>query len=151
MKPITIRIQRHNNQTPQEICAAFLDTDRWPEFQGYSILPGIKSARFETRTSNMIGSRIRVHNTDDSSHVEEIIEWEENRKLALRFQEFNSPLKDLASHFIEEWTFAPSQSGTEVIRSMSMYPKNVLGWVMLFPISRLMKKAFEKNASQLEK
>jgi hypothetical protein len=32
---------------------------------------------------------------------------------------------------------------------MTMYPRGVFGWLMLVPISRLMKKAFEKNLVQL--
>jgi hypothetical protein len=80
--------------------------------------------------------------------VEEIIEWDVFRRIAVRFQEFDSPLRNLATHFIEVWTFRETAGGTEVTRSMTMYPKGIAGWLMLNPISRLMKKAFEKNLSQ---
>jgi hypothetical protein len=149
MKPIAIKIVGHNKKSPQEICTEFLDTERWPEFQGYSILPGIKQAHFETKTPGMVGSRIKVQNTDGSSHVEEIIEWDVDNRMALKFQEFTPPLQHLATHFVEAWEFKKSANGTDVSRSMTMYPKGLLGWLMLLPISRLMKKAFEKNASQL--
>lgn len=126
----------------------FLNIERWSEFKGYSILPGIKSARFETQKPEWKGSRIRVQNTDGSSHVEEIIEWDVEHKIALKFQEFDSPLRTLATHFIETWTFRKSANGTNISRSMIMYPKNWIGWLMLLPISRLMKKAFEKHYAQ---
>jgi hypothetical protein len=149
MKSIEICIQACIQKTSPEICLEFLDTERWSEFKGYSFLPGIEHAHFETKTPEIIGSRIKVRNTDSSSHVEEIIEWDVQKRVALRFQEFDSPLKHLASHFIETWTFHPVSGGTEVTRAMSMYPKGVLGWLMLKPISRLMKKAFEVNVAQL--
>ena len=38
--------------------------------------------------------------------------------------------------------------GTEIERSMKMYPKHVMGWLILKPISILMKKALEKNLMQ---
>jgi len=89
-----------------------------------------------------------VHNNDGSSHVEEIIEWDVANRIALRFQEFNSPLKNLATHFVETWEFHTSSDGTEASRIMTMVPKGWLGWLMLIPISKLMKKAFEKNIRQ---
>ena len=148
MNPIVIKIHGHTQKSSQEICSTFLDTDRWPEFKGYSILPGIKNAVFELRTPILVGSRIKVQNTDGSSHIEEIIEWGVAKKVTLRFQEFDAPLQHLATHFIETWTFCQSTGGTEVTRTMVMYPKGILGWLMLFPISKLMKKAFEKNLIQ---
>ncbi len=149
MKPIEIKIIGHTRRSPLEICSVFLDTDRWPEFTGYSILPGIKHARFEVKTPEIIGSRIKVQNTDGTSHVEEIIEWDVTSRMSMRFQEFDSPLKNLATHFIETWSFETSSEGTDITRSMTMYPKGVVGWLFLKPISGLMKKAFEKNSSQL--
>jgi hypothetical protein len=147
MKPIEIKLIGHTRKSPQEICAALLNTERWPDFQGYSILPGIKLAYFETRTPDLMGSRIRVQNTDGSSHVEEIIAWDEANRVAFRFQEFSAPLKNLATHFVESWEFNHTAEGTDMSRSMTLFPKGILGWFMLMPISRLMKKAFEKNAA----
>jgi hypothetical protein len=149
MKPIQIKTQGTTQKSSQEICATFLDTDRWSDFKGYSILPGIKSAHFEKRTPDLLGSRIKVSNTDGTTHVEEIIAWDVSNKFALKFQEFEPPLKNLATHFVEEWRFSTSSRGTEITRSMTMYPRGVLGWLMLLPISRLMKKAFEKNAVEM--
>jgi hypothetical protein len=72
MKPFEIKITRFTRMSSQEICAEFLDTDRWSEFEGYFILPGIENAHFEMKTPAMVGSRIKVQNKDGSAHVEEI-------------------------------------------------------------------------------
>lgn len=148
MKPIQIQIHGSTTKSPQEICAALLDTERWADFGGYSFLPGIKHASFETRTPEVTGSKIKVQNTDGSSHTEEILEWDVQKKVVLKFQEFTPPLKNFASHFIETWEFETTATGTLTTRSMVMHPIGVGGWLILLPISRLMKKAFEKNASQ---
>ncbi len=145
MKPIEVKIVGYSNQTSQEACSALLDMERWPEFEGYSIMPGIESAQLERQIPGMVGTRIRVKNLDGSSHVEEIVEWDDENQIALRFQEFNSPLKNLASHFIERWQFRKSERGLEITRTISMYPMNIFAWVTLMPISGLMKKALEKN------
>ena len=93
MKPIEIKIVGLIRKLSPEICQEILDTERWSEFKGYSILPGIKSAQFEVKTPQIIGSRIKVQNNDGSSHIEEIIEWDVSNRIALRFQEFDSPLR----------------------------------------------------------
>ena len=151
MRPIEIKITGHTQKSSQEICSAFLDTDRWSEFEGYFILPGIEKAHFEIKNPGLVGSRIKVLNKDGSTHVEEIIKWDVENKIAFRFLEFHSPLQNFATHFIEAWEFRKSKDGTEVIRTMTMYPKGLFGWFVLMPISFLMKKSFEKNLIQLSR
>lgn len=145
MKPITVRVTTLTSKSPQELCAEFLDTDRWPEFEGYLFLPGVRMAEVVMRTPEIVGTRIRVQNTDGSSHVEEIIQWDVPGRIAVKFGEFQPPLSHLATHFIETWDFHETEKGTEVVRSMEMYPKGVFGWLVLLPISLLMKKAFERQ------
>ena len=145
MRPIEIRVTGRTTRSSAEICEEFLDLDRWPAFQGYLLIPGIVSAHFEKQTPAVVGSKIRVHNKDGSSHVEEIIEWDTTSRVAFRFQEFGKPLRFMASHFIETWTFSASAGGTQVIRQMAMYPTGILGRTLLLPISKMMKKAFEEN------
>ena len=149
MKPIEIQVTAQGRKSSQEICEEFLDTDRWPEFTGYSILPGIKSAHFEIKTPDIVGSRIRAHNTDGSSHVEEIIEWDPAEWFVLKFQEFSPPVKYFASHFIETWVFQKSAEGTAVVRTMALYPTGFVGRLILRPISKLMRKAFESHMADL--
>ena len=149
MKPIEITANCHFKKTSQKICEEILDTNRWDEFEGYSFLPGIESANFEIKTPAVLGSRIKVKNRDGSSHIEEIIEWDVHNKGSLRLQEFDSPLKNFATHFLEVWTFSKLDDGTTVSRAMTMYPKGILGWLILKPISKLMKKALVKHLIQL--
>lgn len=151
MNPIDIELTGIVRQSSQEICEEFLNLRRWPEFKGYSFLPGIKKAEFEVKTPAVVGSIIRVQNTDGSSHVEEIVVWDVDNQISMRFQDFSPPLRGLATHFVETWTFRPVGGGTEVTRKMLMVPKGWLGWVVLRPISRLMKKAFLQHLAELTK
>ena len=148
MKPITIHTRGITQRTTEEICSSFLDIERWSEFEGYSILPGIERAEFELQTADVIGTKIKVHNKDGSSHVEEIVEWEPSQRVSLKFQNFSPPLKYFATHFMEVWEFTKNTDGVELQRSMTMYPKGVYGWLILMPISKLMKKAFEQQAAR---
>ena len=125
--------------------AEFLDTSRWPEFQGYLFLPGVRGAQIETSEPGMIGTRIRVQNTDGSTHVEEIIAWDPGRRIAVRFGEFQPQLSRLATYFEETWDFRETGEGTEVIRRMELHPKGMLGRVMLPWVAILMKKAFKRQ------
>lgn len=145
MTPITIRVTALTAKSPQEWCDEFLDTDRWPEFEGYMFLPGVRKAHVEVRTPGMIGTRIRVQNTDGSSHVEEIIGWDTERRIAVQFGEFQPPLSQFATHFVETWAFRETGKGTEVVRGMEMYPRGVLGRVVLRVVAVLMKRAFENQ------
>lgn len=145
MKPIEIRVTARSPKSPRELCAEFLDTDRWTEFEGYLFLPGVRRAEVETRTPVMVGTRIRVQNTDGSAHLEEIIEWDAPRRIAVKFGEFQPPLSHLATHFIEAWDFRETGAGTHVVRTMRMYPKSVFGWLALRLVAILMKRAFEKQ------
>ena len=145
MKPIEIQVTARSSKTPQQLCTGFLDTERWPEFEGYLFLPGVQKAEVVLRTQDMVGTRIRVQNTDGSSHVEEIIEWDPARRIAVQFGEFQPPLSRLATHFVETWQFRETDQGTEITRGMEMVPKGMIGWLVLRMVAILMKKAFEKQ------
>lgn len=145
MKPIEIKTVFLAKETPQEICAAILDTERWTEFRGYSFLPGIKNASYDLKKPEVTGSRIKVICDDNSTYIEEIIKWDISNRIALKFKEFDAPLKYLATHFIEMCEFRIVSGKTEITRTVTMYPKNMLGWLLLIPVSRVMKKALEKH------
>jgi hypothetical protein len=66
---------------------------KWPDFNGYGPIPGIKVAEFEVQTPGIVGTRIRVTNRDGSSHVEEIVEWEPDDQLRLEIKELSAPLR----------------------------------------------------------
>jgi hypothetical protein len=95
-----------------------------PDFTGFGLIPGIKTAEFEVRTPGIVGSRIRVTNTDGSSQVEEIVEWQPDHRLRLRMQDFSAPLSRLATVFDETWEFRRIGDATKVTRSFELHAKS---------------------------
>ena len=73
MKPIRFSCTDTLALSSADIAGRILDLANWTEFTGYAVLPGIKAAVYEVRTPGVVGSRIRVTNTDGSSDVEEIV------------------------------------------------------------------------------
>lgn len=149
MKPIPFTCTETLPQTPEEIANQILDVTKWLDFKGYGPLPGIKTAEFEVRTPEISGSRIRVANTDGSTHVEEIVEWQLPRRLQLHMKEFSAPLSLLATRIEEIWEFEQAGNETKANRSFRMQPKNALTWPILWLISILLKKAITRHLKQL--
>lgn len=135
--------------SPDEIVRQILDLDNWSDFKGYGPLPGVKVAEYEVRAPEVIGSRFKVTNTDGSSHVEEIVEWQPDRRLTLRMQAFSPPVSRLATHFDETWEFERHGSETKVIRSLYMYARSALTRPLLWMISLLLKKAIARHLRQM--
>ena len=149
MKPITFSCEATLDVPPEEIARQILDVNRWPEFGGYGVLPGIKAAQFEIEQPEIVGSRIRVANTDGSSHVEEIVSWEPERRLKLHMQEFSPPLSRLASRFDETWEFERRGDQTAIVRSFDLYPRSAITRPLLWLISLLLRKAVARHLRQM--
>lgn len=149
MQPISFTCRARLPLTPEEIAAEILSVDKWPGFTGYGPLPGIRSAVFESRTPDVMGTWIRVVNTDGSSHVEEIVEWDPERRLRLDLKEFSPPLSRLADHFEEVWEFTPAAEGTDLVRTFAMYAKSWLSRPVLWLISLLLRRAIARHLRQL--
>lgn len=149
MKPICFACEATLPLTPDEILRQILDVSNWTEFQGYGVLPGIKQAEFAVRTPEIVGSKIKVTNSDGSSHVEEIVEWHPDRRLTLQFQEFSPPVSRLAKRFDEIWDFERLSTGTRVVRSFELYAKSALTWPVLWAISILLKRAVARHLRQM--
>ena len=149
MKPIEFSCAESLDMSSHEIAQQILDLTKWPDFKGFGFLPGIKVAAFEVRTPEVVGSTIKVTNTDGSSHVEEIVEWQTDRRLRLHMTDFSPPLARLAIGFEETWDFEQCDSGTKVIRSFRLYAKSVLTWPMLWLISVFLKKAIARHLRQM--
>jgi hypothetical protein len=105
MKPITFSCEQTLALAPEDIARQILDVTKWPDFHGYGPIPGIKIAEIEVRTPEIVGSRIRVTNTDGSNHVEEIAEWQPDHRLQLHMKDFSAPLSRLAIGIEETWEF----------------------------------------------
>jgi hypothetical protein len=105
MKPITFSCEQTLALAPEDSARQILDVTKWPDFHGYGPIPDIKTAEFEVRTPEIVGSRIRVTNTDGSKHVEEFVEWEPTHRLRLEMKDFSAPLSRLATRIEETWEF----------------------------------------------
>ena len=141
MRPITFSCNETLALAPEDIARQILDLTKRPDFHGYGPLPGIKVAEFEVRTAEIIGSRIRVTNTDGSKHVEEIVEWQPDHRLGLHMKDFSAPLSRLATRIEETREFKRTGSETKVTRSFQIHAKSVLARPLLWMISILFKKA----------
>ncbi len=136
---------------PEEIAGQMLDLAKWTGFTGYGPMPGIKAAAFDTRTPGVVGTRIKVTNTDGSSHLEEIVEWEPERRLRLDMKDFSPSLSRLATGFVETWEFERLGDGTRVTRSFEMHAKSAFTRPVLWLISFLLKRAVARHLSQMRR
>ncbi len=150
MKPITFTCHETLRLAPEDIAEQILDVAKWPDFRGYGPIPGIKSAEFEIRTPNVVGSRIRVTNLDGSSHVEEIVEWHPDRRLQLQMVNFSKPLSRLATAFVETWDFERVGNETKAARSFELNATSWLTKPVLWFISFFLKGAIARHLSEIK-
>lgn len=149
MRPIIFQCSQTIPKSAADICAEIADTARWAEFGGYGILPGIENAAYEKRTADMVGSRIRVRNTDGSEHVEEIYKWIPGEAVGMRFGDFTPPLSYLATQFTEEWRFQAANGATHVVRQFQMFPTRSATRPVLWLISHLFRRAIARHLAQM--
>ncbi len=150
MKPITFACREMLPLAPEKIAEQILDLTKWPEFRGYGPIPGIKSAEFETRTPNVVGSRIRVCNLDGSSHMEEIVVWQPDRLLRLRMGNFSKPLSGLATGIVETWEFERVGHETRAVRFFELNAKSMLTQPALWLISFFLKRAVARHLIEIK-
>lgn len=143
--PIQFSVQTYLPLTSREIAAKMLDVSEWADFPGYGPLPGVRSAEFETKTPQIVGSRIRVVNRDGSRHVEEILKWEPEQRIQMRLSEFSAPLSAVAECFVETWEFEQAECGTNVVRSFELFPKSIWAMPALWALAPLLKRAIAKH------
>jgi hypothetical protein len=148
-KPIEFCCTAVISQTPQEIAALILDVEAWTSFRGYGPIPAIQRAEFLVRTAEAVGSRIQVHNTDGSKHVEEIVAWDPERSWQLVMQEFSPPLSRLAAKIEERWELEPSATGTRVARRFRMFARSGWSRLALIPISWFLRRAIARHLEQM--
>lgn len=149
MTPVTFTCEETLRLAPEHIAGKILDLSKWPDFHGYGPIPGIKAATFETQTPGVVGSRIRVTNLDGSSHVEEIVEWQPDRRIRLLMNGFSAPLSRLATAFEETWEFERSGNETRVIRSFRLHGTSVLTWLPVRVIAFFLKRAITRNLREM--
>ena len=151
IRPVTFACQATFHQPPEEIAGQILDLARWPEFTGYALLPGIRLAEFEVRTPNVVGTRIRVTNTDGSQHVEEIVEWAPDRRVRIRMGDFSPPLSRLATSFDETWLFSREGEITQVVREFALWPRSRWGRGVLWCLRWFLANAGARHFREMAK
>lgn len=149
MRPITFTCEETVSITPGDILRQILDPACWPDFTGFGVIPGIRAAQLEVQTPGIVGTRFRVTNTDGSSFVEEIIEWQPDRRLKTRLWDFSPPLSHLATHFEETWEFQSVGDKTRVTRLFQLHAKSALTRPLLWVISLFLKRAIARNLRQM--
>lgn len=149
MSPVVFSREALVPQAPAAIAASILDLARWPEFTGWGFLPGIRAAAFEVRTPEVVGTRIRVTNTDGSSHVEQIVEWDPARRVRLELSGFSPPLSRLATRFDETWELEPAGDRTRVVRAFALHPRSAAARVALWMIARALERAVARHLRQM--
>lgn len=95
-----------------------------------------------------MGTVIECVNTDGSTHVEEIEEWDPPRRLVLRLRGFSRPLSFIAREFVETWEFSPGRP-TPVSRRFELWPRSVLMRPVLWVLSLLLRRAIRAQLDQL--
>ena len=151
MKPITFACRKTLSLASEAIASQILDLAKWPDFRGYGPIPGIKSAEFQSRTANVVGSRIRVTNLDGSAHIEEIVVWQPDNRLQLLMNDFSLPLSRLATSFVETWDFQRINDKTMVLRSFEMNARSRAAWPILWLISFVLKRAIDRRLHELNR
>lgn len=149
MKPITFTCKETLPLAPTDISRQILDLAKWPDFHGYGPIPGIRAADFDPLTPGVVGTRIRVTNLDGSTHVEEIVEWQPERRVGLEMNEFSPPLSKLATRFEETWEFKRSDGGTIVTRYFELHAKSRLARLLLWVISFFLKRAIARHLREM--
>jgi hypothetical protein len=149
MRPVTFSCTASLTLAPEEVAGQILDLGNWTSFTGYGPLPGIKAAEFEARPPGVVGTRVRVTNTDGSGHVEEVVTWNPGRLVRLEMTGFSPPLSRLATRFEEAWEFEPADGLTRVVRTFRLYPRSALARPALWLIARLLKRAVARHLRQM--
>ena len=148
-RPVRFQCRAELQRPPREIAEKILDVAHWTEFEGYGVLPGIQEAVIETQPPDIVGTRFRVKNTDGSSHVEEIVEWDPERRVRLHMSDFSPPLSRMASGFDELWEFEVVDEKTRIVRSFALHPKTVATRPLLWGISFLLRGAIRHHLRQM--
>jgi hypothetical protein len=90
-----------------------------------------------------------VTDTDGSSHLEEIVEWEPDGRIRLHMHGFSPPLSRLATRFEETWEFSRIGRDTRVVRRFELHARSRITRPLLWLISILLNKAIARHLRQM--
>ncbi|MGD9791332.1 MAG: hypothetical protein AB7Q00_10520 [Phycisphaerales bacterium] len=156
LAPVCFACRRRSRTTLQEIADAILDLENWSSFTGWGPLPGIRSARFVTRSVEFVGTVFAVTDTRGDTYTESITRWDPETILEIRMDGFVTPLSNLSTHFFERWTIehdsgaSSSETGMPVVvRSFEMYPKSRIARPALWFIGQMMRRAVDRHSARV--
>ncbi|AFY91685.1 SRPBCC family protein [Chamaesiphon minutus] len=146
---ITFTVAADSSISPEQICKEIFDVDRWSSFKGYGVLPGIAKVTMKSPANSIVGTEFYVENTDGSKHKETVQSFNVGKCLIIKMSDFTSPIKNIATHFIERWDFENTNSGYRVHRTFELHPKNAFASLPLWLISWLIKQAVAVHTRQI--
>jgi len=121
MKPITLKVKETHQSAPSVLAERILNPGRDRNFVGQDESPGILSATVEQRPAEVIGTRTRVTTDEGTSYIEEIVEWEPDKRVSVEVKEFSDSMASARFRFIESWEFERIDDKTKVIRSLTAF------------------------------
>lgn len=136
-------------RTPEAICRDVLNVATWSSFKGHGPIPGITRATSTVPEGGVVGTEIQVENTDGSSHRETVVRYVPGGCLVMRIDGFRSPLRHLATHFVERWDFSGAGPGCQVRRTFELHPKSRLTAFPLWIISRFLRAAVRQHTAEV--
>lgn len=152
MNPIEFEVKKTIKNSAKAISEKALDVKTWSSFDGDGLLPGIEKAEFEEQTEKLVGSRIRVSNSDGTEHFEEILEWKAGEKIVMKIYGFPTTLSFIATHFIEVWNFEKlGKNETLVTRKFQLFPTSFLSRPLLSQVAGFMKKSIANQLDEMAK
>lgn len=147
--PITFSCRGTFSSDAGALCRQIADVNRWPDFDGWEPLPGIREAHDERRTETVAGSVIRVTNRDGTRHRETIVEWRDGCGATLRLDDFAPPLAWFADHFVETWELQEASGTTRAERHFALYPRNRVGSLALRGVAWLLRQAVSRHMNKI--
>jgi hypothetical protein len=119
MDNTTFYVEETHNSPPRVLAERLLNPRRSRRFGRQAVAPGVAAAEFEQRTADVVGSRIRVTRKDGSSYIEEIVEWEPDKHVAMEVKDFSESMASAGYRFKESWDFERIGDKTKVCRSLT--------------------------------
>ncbi len=138
---IQFKVTGKTQLKPDDIVNGLFNESNWTSFTGKGLVPGIQKVEIIRSGNEVTGTRFNVTNTDGSKHVETITSYDPGLTLIMKLHQFSFPLNKFADHFYEKWTFNQQNEYTYLERSFEMFPKNLIGSVLLRFIAYFFKKA----------
>jgi len=117
-----------------------VDPELFTDFKGYGPIPGIVGVSARNPGATARGSVFDVHNSDGSTHVEEITWFERPERSVRQIREFSSPFRFLVRRVEEEWVLSQVPEGCRAWRAFRFELRSAL----LYPVARLLALAFER-------